>query len=141
MKKLLIGISLFLVFFVYHYKAGALKEKNNKNSYDAIVKLENYSNGPVYIAFFKNPDGYPEASSKSFKRLQTSENNFVVKNLPLKIAVVAFIDKNENQELDKNIMGVPSEPYTFSNSKGANLTPPSFNDALVPTDKPIVLEF
>ncbi|GIU67462.1 DUF2141 domain-containing protein [Candidatus Phycosocius spiralis] len=38
--------------------------------------------------------------------------------------VRAFRDTNGNQKLDTNLIGIPSEPYAFSNNAKANLGPP-----------------
>ena len=48
---------------------------------------------------------------------------------PGRYAVIAFHDENGNTKLDKNFMGVPTEPYGFSNNARGFLGPPSFDDA------------
>ncbi|WP_223861367.1 DUF2141 domain-containing protein [Geminicoccus harenae] len=48
---------------------------------------------------------------------------------PGRYAVIAFHDENGNTKLDKNFMGVPIEPYGFSNNVQGFLGPPPFDDA------------
>jgi uncharacterized protein (DUF2141 family) len=38
---------------------------------------------------------------------------------------------NDNGKLDKNFIGIPKEPYGFSNDKAGSFGPPDFEDILV----------
>lgn len=44
-------------------------------------------------------------------------------------AVKLFVDKNQNDVLDQGLLGIPKEPYGFSNDAMGLIGPPSFNDA------------
>lgn len=44
-------------------------------------------------------------------------------------AAVAYHDKNDNGELDRNLLGLPAEDFAFSQGAKAGLGPPSFDDA------------
>ena len=46
-------------------------------------------------------------------------------------AIAVFHDKNGNQELDQNLVGMPSEPYGFSNNARGSFGPPSFEAAAI----------
>ncbi len=46
-------------------------------------------------------------------------------------AVMAYHDENDNQKLDRNEMGIPSEGYGFSNGAGAKYGLPQFKQAAV----------
>jgi uncharacterized protein (DUF2141 family) len=48
---------------------------------------------------------------------------------PGRYAAVAFHDENGNGKLDKNFLGVPAEPYGFSNNAQGFLGAPTFGDA------------
>lgn len=43
-------------------------------------------------------------------------------------AVVITQDTNNNDKLDRNLMGIPTEPFAFSNNVRPRLAPPDFND-------------
>ncbi len=47
---------------------------------------------------------------------------------PSTYAIKLYVDENKNGEIDFNIMGIPKEPYGFSNNKG-RFGPPSYTDA------------
>lgn len=44
-------------------------------------------------------------------------------------AIKAFHDVNDNGKLDTNWMGIPTEPYGFSNNAMGTFGPPSFQQA------------
>jgi len=44
-------------------------------------------------------------------------------------AIKLYVDRNHNQLLDMSLLGVPKEPYGFSNNVMGIIGPPSFNDA------------
>ena len=46
-------------------------------------------------------------------------------------AVMAYHDENDNQKLDRNELGIPSEGYGFSNGANAKFGPPKFEQAAV----------
>lgn len=46
-------------------------------------------------------------------------------------AVSVFMDENGNGKLDKNPVGMPVEPYGFSNDATGRFGPPRFEDAQV----------
>jgi uncharacterized protein (DUF2141 family) len=47
-----------------------------------------------------------------------------------KYAISIFHDTNEDGELSTNFIGIPKEPYGFSNNPKAKFGPPSFEQSL-----------
>jgi len=47
---------------------------------------------------------------------------------PGRYGVSSFHDENENGELDTNFVGVPKEPYGFSNDARGRFGPPGFDE-------------
>ena len=45
--------------------------------------------------------------------------------------MVAFHDENGNGELDRNVLGIPTEGHAFSNDATGRMGPPAFADAAV----------
>lgn len=55
-----------------------------------------------------------------------------IENLPEgEYALSVIHDLNENGKLDSNLIGIPKEPYGFSNDAAGNFGPPSYEKALV----------
>jgi uncharacterized protein (DUF2141 family) len=50
---------------------------------------------------------------------------------PGQLAISAHHDRNENGELDKNLVGMPTEPYGFSNNPKRGYGPPKFEQVVV----------
>ncbi|HEY8881620.1 MAG TPA: DUF2141 domain-containing protein [Roseateles sp.] len=56
----------------------------------------------------------------------------VLKDLPEgPLAISLFQDANANGRLDMNAMGIPVEPFGFSNNAAGNFGPPRFEQAVV----------
>ena len=46
-----------------------------------------------------------------------------------------FHDLNNNKKLDTNFLGIPKEPYGFSNNKKGRFGPPKFSEASLEINK------
>ena len=54
-------------------------------------------------------------------------------------AVTIFHDKNEDEKLNTNFIGIPKEPYGFSNNPMAMFGPPSYEKCLFTVDKDVTI--
>jgi len=125
MKKLMLMIGL--VAGVY---ATSFAQTNNK----IIVKVEqiNSAEGSINVAvfnsektFLKTPFLTQSADAK------TGEMIFEFEEVPNgEYTISIYHDMNENGELDKNLMGIPNEPYGVSKEGKSMFGPPSYQDAL-----------
>ena len=50
---------------------------------------------------------------------------------PIRIAVSAYHDENDNSKLDKNSFGIPIERYGFSKNPKRSFGPPQFNETAI----------
>ena len=63
---------------------------------------------------------------------QANETVVTIQNLPKGTwAVLAYQDENQNDKLDRNFIGVPSENYGFSRDARGKFGPPDFSDAAI----------
>ncbi|MFM7089800.1 MAG: DUF2141 domain-containing protein, partial [Bacteroidota bacterium] len=53
-----------------------------------------------------------------------------------KYLVAAYQDVNGNKKIDKNILGIPTEAYAFSNDVFPKWKSPSFQEAAIKLEKP-----
>jgi len=51
--------------------------------------------------------------------------------LPVKCAINVYYDKNKNNELDTNWIGIPNEPVGITNNAKGHFGPPSYDDSKV----------
>jgi uncharacterized protein (DUF2141 family) len=97
-----------------------------------IVGLEN-DGGKVMVGLFASKEDYT-GDKAPFKgcsveiRGRKAECTFAG-ILYGTYAIKAFHDKNGNGKLDKNFMGIPNEPYGFSNNARAEFGPAKWDDA------------
>jgi uncharacterized protein (DUF2141 family) len=71
---------------------------------------------------------------------QQGETTVLVKGVPAGTwAVLAYQDENSNDQLDRNLIGIPKEPYGFSRDARSKFGPPGFEDAAIEVgDAPVV---
>jgi uncharacterized protein (DUF2141 family) len=103
---------------------------------DLTVTVEGVTveGGPVLVALFDNPNGFPAGQAKAEQSAAPAQATlvFTFKNLPPgNYALSAFQDRNKNQRLDVSMMGMPTEPYGFSRDARSHAGPPRFKDAML----------
>jgi uncharacterized protein (DUF2141 family) len=91
--------------------------------------------GKVYVAVYDRAEAFPIFGRQLVGQVLDPAGPLLTvhfKELPEGLyAAVAFQDFNGNGKLDKNLFGVPKEPYGFSNGARSNAGPPKFADARV----------
>ena len=105
------------------------------------IEIENIEQkGTIYLAIYDNSTSFDQDNKnknvnknrwvKSIVEV-VNKNNFT-KNVELKKGVYAislFVDSNDNKIIDKNLLGIPTEQYGFSNNASGFLGSPSYKDA------------
>jgi uncharacterized protein (DUF2141 family) len=89
--------------------------------------------GSLFIAVFRATDDFP-VFGKQFKgiikEVEGKSQNYNFDNLPEgEYALAIYQDVNRNKILDKNLLGVPTEIYGFSNNARRSFSAPSFQEA------------
>ena len=89
--------------------------------------------GSLFIAIFRPTDDFP-VFGKQFKgivkEVEGKSQNYTFDNLPEgEYALAIYQDENKNKILDKNILGIPTEIYGFSNNARRTFSAPSFQEA------------
>ncbi|MEM9234859.1 MAG: DUF2141 domain-containing protein [Pseudomonadota bacterium] len=87
--------------------------------------------GSVYISIFDSAEGYAAGDPVGQAGKPVAEIvTFTAEGLtPGRYAIRAYHDVNGNGQLDTNVLGIPSEPFAFSNNAAANFGPATFEDA------------
>ena len=55
-------------------------------------------------------------------------------------AIAIFHDKNGDEQLDTNWLGIPKEPLGFSNARMRTFGPPSFQECVVSLEKDAIIK-
>ncbi len=95
--------------------------------------LDEDKNSQVMIAVYTEPNNFlGDKPFKTFKAATNGKTNFSHEiNLPKgKYGIAFFQDLNGDEKLNKNFVGIPSEPYAFSNNAPATFGPPKWSDAV-----------
>lgn len=105
------------------------------------IEIENIEQkGTIYLAIYDNSTSFDQDNqNKNINKNRwvksivevVNKNNFT-KNVELKKGVYAislFVDSNDNKIIDKNLLGIPTEQYGFSNNASGFLGSPSYKDA------------
>lgn len=91
--------------------------------------------GKVYLSVYDSADTWlgKDATQTAVLDIETNtEGEFVITDLQLPVgeyAISVFYDRNGNDKLDTNFIGVPKEPVALSNNAKAKLGPPKYRDA------------
>ena len=97
------------------------------------VVIENIeaSEGKIMMQVMMGADEFSGESPPiaSFtQRAQTGELTFSTSNLPAgEYAVRIMHDSNDNNKLDSNFVGMPTEPWAFSNNATGKFGPPGWD--------------
>ena len=103
-----------------------------------VTGLEN-NDGVLRFGLYNNQDQFPIVG-ETFKMIRVKtegdSRKYTFKGLPKgSYAVAIYQDENNNDKCDKNFIGVPTEPYAFSNDIRPKLSAPSFEDCMLNLDR------
>jgi uncharacterized protein (DUF2141 family) len=106
-----------------------------------IVEVEGFSDrqGRCRIALYKEAEGFNQPQKAWAKEtldipagdvlVWAIESNDPALNDPqTRWAISAHQDRNDNDKIDKNALGIPTEPYGFSNNPKRGFGPPKFDE-------------
>ena len=96
-----------------------------------VTQIDVKEGGKIKIGIYDSK-GFPvlgkEVAGIDIEVKETSAT-YAFKNIPAgKYAIAVFQDSNVDGKLNKNMFGVPKEPYGFSNNKYGKFGPPDFED-------------
>ncbi|MTI29864.1 DUF2141 domain-containing protein [Cytophagales bacterium RKSG123] len=122
-----------LVVFSVNLKA----QNNKKDQLKLVIKNIKEAKGQMLVAIF-DPSGsesFPSGKGlKSVMKEISTEGEMEIVFKGLKegdYAVCLFHDENSNGKLDANFIGIPTEPYGFSNDAKGFMGPPSFKKGTI----------
>jgi uncharacterized protein (DUF2141 family) len=95
-----------------------------------------HSKGTCRLAAYSQAKGFHDPDRAIAKSISPIENETVqweFESPPelTQLAISAFHDSNENEKLDKNSLGIPTERYGFSNNPKRGFGPPTFRESAV----------
>ncbi|MBK9014313.1 MAG: DUF2141 domain-containing protein [Saprospiraceae bacterium] len=125
-------IFLFIIcsaIFVFH----PVPEEGGSNLTLLFQGIER-AGGTVRLAMYGSKVDFmleEKAMLYNFKVDKKGTLEVVIENLPIgSHAFAVFLDENNNMVLDKNLMGVPTEPYGFSKEPPSKWRLPTWEEAV-----------
>ena len=93
-----------------------------------------HDRGQVRVALFASEDGFPgkleKAHRKQYTPILDRRATAVFTEIPYgEYAIGVFHDENGNRKMDRNFLGIPTEPYGASNDARRIFGPPRYSDA------------
>lgn len=105
-------------------------------SIQPTVKITNIEQvkGNLYIGWYKDPSTFRINDKAIYREKITITNqkeiSFTFKYIPPgRYAIAVFLDENDNYKLDRNIFGIPTEKYGFSNNILPRLRAATFEES------------
>jgi uncharacterized protein (DUF2141 family) len=94
------------------------------------VTITKYNKGAILLALYNSEENYMEDTYKTAKvRVINNKATILLKDISKGVYAFSFFhDLNNNKKLDTNFLGIPKEPYGFSNNKKGRFGPPKFNE-------------
>lgn len=87
--------------------------------------------GSIRVAIFNHKDTWLKKPVLARVLTTRSSLEFIQKLPAGEYAIAVFHDKNGNGEMDRNFIGLPKEPYGFSNNARGTFGPPKWEKAKV----------
>ncbi len=99
-----------------------------------LVEIETpQTNGRIAVAIYRDEESYRRSENPvralTLQRTGAVTSAFVSNMQPGRYVIAAFQDTNGDGKLSKNRIGIPSEPFGFSNSARARFGMPPFETA------------
>jgi uncharacterized protein (DUF2141 family) len=94
--------------------------------------------GQVHVAVFAARERWlKDGTYKKILNIEHRRSEWLIENVPYgDYAVAVFHDENGNGRIDKNLLGIPNEPYGFSNNARRTFGPPLWEKARFPVASP-----
>lgn len=95
------------------------------------------ADGQIMIAVYTSPEAFlneDERTAGVILKAASQHGASFPDMAPGSYAVSVFHDENGNGELDKNVLGMPTEDYGFSNNARGFMGPPRFEAAAITLD-------
>jgi uncharacterized protein (DUF2141 family) len=132
--KYRLRISFVLGIYLFIFSSATLRQPEE---FTLRVRVTGFTTdaGKAYIGLYRKGDKFPEMNAQFIGKIVEINNGvaeFSFAHLPKNdYALAVYHDKNKNGKLDKNLVGMPTEKYGFSNNARETFSAPSFEQASI----------
>ena len=123
---------LFLLLYVL--LSPHVSSHSAKGSIQLTLKNLEVGQGSVRLAIYDNSADFEQQGKTVYGTVITDfsekEKKIALPELGFgQYAIAVYQDLNNNKKLDKTVLGIPKEPYAFSNNPTVKWNPPSFAES------------
>ena len=130
------GLRFVIIFFVSTIIVQQMQAQQKCKIAITVTGIEKIS-GNLVISLYNNPASFPK-ENKEFMTMTIPVNSRHVRaifTVPCgTYAIALYHDENGNGKCDMNFMGVPVEPFAFSNNVKPRIHAPSFDQCKFTTN-------
>ncbi len=133
-------LSAFL-FFVFLANPSIEKQSIIEDNPILEIQIDNIKEdkGKIEIGVFNTGERFLEAD-QAYKNYSIEVKNkkavVVIDDLPPgNYAISLYHDENDDDKCNRNFVGIPKEPYAFSNNVKPRFSPPSYSDCVFRLEK------
>lgn len=136
------GAALVLIILIPGFAGLLSAETPTKNPLSLVVEITGLDprTGEVRCALFDSREDYLKSATRSVVLTVDVEKDRLLWRVeglnPGLYALAIHHDVNGNGKNDRNLFGIPSEPYAFSRGARARFGPPSWRRASFSADEP-----
>lgn len=116
----------------------------NSDTFTLTLNFEvtKHDKGQILFALYDSEQNHMEETFKTAEaKVENGKAKISIKNLKSGYYSFSYFhDLDSNGELDTNLVGIPKEPYGFSNGEKGKFGPPDFEDCKIKIDSDISLE-
>lgn len=120
------------LFFVLILQSALYTEPGQPDSLEIIIENIDSSEGVLRICLFDNETDFMRnpVSCKEVGKFSVPKHilSFRIPS-DRACALIVYHDLNNNGRLDRNFLGIPREPYGFSNNPSTRFGPPGYHEA------------
>jgi uncharacterized protein (DUF2141 family) len=112
----------------------SVKVSNDFNVGKMIVQINGLSSnhGLVLVALNNSRSNFEDGTpfKRTAEKISENKVQFLFEEVPFgEYAIKCYHDENMNGQLDKNMFGMPTESYGYSNDARGNMGPADYSDA------------
>ena len=129
--------SLIVLVLFINLISDVFSQEKDTLSITLDITFTKFNKGRILVALYNSEESYMEEKYKTGEVLVKDHKAKLIFN-SLKKGTYAFSffhDLNDNNKLDTNFLGIPKEPYGFSNNKKGRFGPPKFNEVALEIDE------
>jgi uncharacterized protein (DUF2141 family) len=129
--------------FAFLIAAAGLWDTPQTGNLVISIEADVKKRGNIHVAVFQNETAFTKKSGGVFEKVlpYSGRDKYSLEVSALaygRYAVAVFQDLNGNGRLDANTLGIPTEPYGFSNNPKVKWSAPTFDETAVSLKSPSI---